>query len=171
MRLPETFTAHLYPNPLALHHHSGILLHVMSSGRIIALHRKVDRGVEPVQELSAVAGHGFVGDKCYGRPTRQVLFVGTDHLEAFGYSPGDLREQVTVELPGLQSLPDGAVLAVGDATFEIVGDCAPCSKMAVYMGEEPDSFIAKTAGKRGMLAKVRSGGTIRVGDSISTQDV
>jgi len=143
----------------------------MSSGHVIALYRKVDNGVEPVESLSAVAGRGFVGDKCYGRPTRQVLFVATDHLQALGYAPGDLREQVTVELPGLQSLPDGAVIQIGDVQFEVVGDCAPCSKMAAYMGEQPESFIDKTSGKRGMLAKVLTGGDIRVGDSVSSQDV
>ncbi|MBV6458523.1 MAG: hypothetical protein HONBIEJF_01653 [Fimbriimonadaceae bacterium] len=143
----------------------------MSSGRVVALHRKVDGGVEPAEELSAVASRGFIGDKCYGRPTRQVLFVAVDHLEALGYRPGDLREQVTVDLPGLQTLSEGAVLSIGDTRFEIVGDCAPCSKMAGYMGEEPQSFIAKTTRKRGMLAKVLNDGTIRVGDTVTTQDV
>lgn len=139
----------------------------MPSGRIVALHLKPpEGGVRRVEELTAIEGVGFEGDKCAGRKTRQVLFLSTDTLADFGYGPGDLREQLTVNLPGLQALPAGAQVQVGEAVFTIEGDCAPCGNMARILGEDPASFQEKMAGKRGMLATVRRGGRVRNGDEV-----
>lgn len=139
----------------------------MSSGKVVALHLKPAPGeLEPVDRLVAVAGEGFVGDGNYGRRKRQVLFVATDEIAAFGYAPGTLREQITVELAGLQSLPLGTIVQAGEASFEITMDCDPCTKMALRLGEDPVAFKAKTDRHRGMLAIVRDGGEIRVGDEV-----
>lgn len=139
----------------------------MSRGTVVALHLKpAPDALEPVEQLVAVAGEGFEGDSNRGRPRRQVLFVSTESLTAFGYSPGTLREQITVQLPGLQALEPGTVVQVGDASFEITMDCDPCTKMALRLGEVPEAFKAKTDRRRGMLAIVRDGGTIRVGDEV-----
>ena len=139
----------------------------MSPGKVVALHLKpaLD-ALEPVDQLVAVSGEGFEGDVNRGRPKRQVLFVATEHLLAFGYAPGTLREQITVELPGLQSLAPGTVVKVGAASFEITMDCDPCTKMAQRLGEDPGAFKAKTQLRRGMLAIVREGGVIRAGDEV-----
>lgn len=140
----------------------------MARGTVVALHLKpsVD-ALEPVDQLIAVTGEGFEGDANRGRPRRQVLFVATDQLAAFGYSPGTLREQVTVDLPGLQQLPIGTLVQVGGALFEITMDCDPCTKMALRLGEDPDAFKKRLDRRRGMLAIVREGGTIRVGDEVA----
>lgn len=143
----------------------------MSSGRVIALHLKPPAGgVEPVQSLEAVAGVGFNGDKCAGRRTRQVLLLSKETLDEFGYTPGLLREQVTVDLPGLQGLPVGAKVQAGEAVFEIEQDCAPCGNMARMLGEEEQAFKARLAGKRGMLAGVHRGGVLKVGDAVAVID-
>lgn len=139
----------------------------MQADRVVALHLKPESGgIAPVDALNAVAGKGFVGDKCFGRRHRQVLFISSTHLEELGFDPGQLREQVTVTLPTLQSLPVGTIVAVGDVEFEIEQDCEPCSRMAQMMGEEPEAFIARSSFKRGMLMKVRTSGTIRIGDEV-----
>ncbi|MCB8931948.1 MAG: MOSC domain-containing protein [Chthonomonadaceae bacterium] len=139
----------------------------MARGTVVALHLKSSAdSLEPVDELVAVSGEGFEGDVHRGRARRQVLFVATDQLEAFGYAPGTLREQITVELPGLQQLPLGTLVRVGEASFEITMDCDPCTKMALRLGEEPEAFKQKLDHRRGMLAVVRDGGTIRVGDEV-----
>jgi MOSC domain-containing protein YiiM len=142
----------------------------MAEGRVVALHLKIKGGVRPVDSLFAVAGQGFEADACYGRPKRQALLVATDHLAALGYKPGQLREQIAVDFRGLQELPKNAVIKVGEAELEIVGDCEPCSKMAAHLGEDPQTFIAKTSGRRGMLARVLKGGSIHVGDAVVTVD-
>ena len=45
-------------------------------------------------------------------------------------------------------------------------DCEPCTKMATRLGEDPANFKAKTSLKRGMLAKVKTDGRIKVGDEV-----
>ncbi len=143
----------------------------MARGKVVALHLKPSPGaLEPVERLVAIAGEGFVGDATRGRAKRQVLFVATDQIEAFGYAPGTLREQITVEFPGLQSLALGTVVRVGDASFEITMDCAPCTPMARRLGEDPEAFKAKVDRRRGMLAIVRDGGEIHVGDEVTVSD-
>lgn len=139
----------------------------MARGTVVALHLKSSADVlEPVETLVAVAGEGFEGDVNRGRSKRQVLFCATDQLAAFGYAPGTLREQLTVELPGLQQLPIGAIVRVGDASFEITMDCDPCTKMALRLGEDPEAFKRKLDRRRGMLAVVWDGGTLRIGDEV-----
>ena len=140
----------------------------MQSGRVVALHLKSAPGqLQPVTELVAVAGKGFEGDRCFGQAHRQALFVALDEVTAFGYLPGDLREQVTVELDGLQALPTGTKLRVGAVEFEIEGHCAPCHGMAKRLGEDPMEFVEKTKGHRGMLAHVVGEGKVRVGDEVT----
>ncbi len=139
----------------------------MEAGKVVALHRKPGPGaLEPVSELQALGGRGFVGDRCFGQARRQALLVAVDQLTHFGYEPGDLREQITVDFPGLQDLPAGTRLAVGAIELEIEGDCAPCHGMAKRLGEDPEAFVAKVARKRGMLARVLNDGVLRVGDEV-----
>ena len=140
----------------------------MQKGKVVALHLKpAEGGGTPADELTARDGVGFDGDKCAGRRVRQALLLSTDSLTEFGYAAGQLREQVTVDLPGLQSLPVGAMVQAGNVIFRIEQDCAPCGNMARYLGEEPDVFQTKLAGKRGMLASVARGGSVRVGDEVT----
>jgi len=139
----------------------------METGRVVALHLKPESGgVTPVQELMAVDREGFEGDKCRGRRIRQALLLSTASLDEFGYVPGQLREQVTVDLPGLQLLAEGAMVQAGNVVFRIEGDCAPCGNMARYLGEEPEAFQSKMARKRGMLASIAQGGRIQIGDEV-----
>ena len=140
----------------------------MIEAKVVALHLKPTPGqLQPVDSLSVVAGKGFEGDANFGRQERQSLFTTTEHLDSFGYPAGALREQVTVNLPGLQKLPAGAKIRVGDVVFEIEKDCTPCTGMANRLGEDPETFKAKTAFKRGMFAKAISDGSIRTGDIVT----
>lgn len=140
------------------------------SGRVVALFLKPAHGVlESVDALEAVGGKGFVGDYSFGKRKRQALLISTCELEAFGYEPGTLRENIAVDIPGLQSLPIGTVLRVGEVEFEIEQDCAPCGGMARRLGEDRKEFVRKMTGNRGMLCKVRTSGTIRVGDVVQVR--
>lgn len=139
----------------------------MSTGKIVALFvQDTQDNPHPMSELRLVEGSGIVGDKHFGRMSRQVLLMAVDELEGLGYSPGNLREQVTVELPGLQQLSAGTVLQIGEAQVTVEGDCAPCSGMAKMLGEDPKEFVHKTLGRRGMLACVTVSGTVKLGDSV-----
>jgi MOSC domain-containing protein YiiM len=139
----------------------------VASWSVVALHLKPAEGsLEAVDCLEAVGGKGFLGDRCFGKRHRQALLVSTRWLDEFGYQPGTLREQITVDLPELQDLAPGTRLQVGDVEIEIEQDCTPCAKMAARLGEQPENFKAKTSLKRGMLAKVRTDGRIKVGDEV-----
>ena len=143
------------------------ILFLQMSGKVVALHRKPEAGkLEAVSELIAESQKGFVGDRCWGSEHRQVLFTTTETLEELGFKPGDLREQITTDIAGLQSLPMGTKVIVGEVEFQLTADCTPCAKMAARFGEEAASFKARTDKKRGILAIVLTSGTIRVGDEV-----
>ena len=143
-------------------------------GKVAALWTKVDEdGATPIRqsEITLVAGKGVVGDRHFGnRKQRQILLVDTGCLQQLGLQPGELREQITVDFEGLQNLPTGAELQVGNATVRISGDCAPCRSMARYLGEDPQVFVNRAMRKRGMLGIVSEEGTVRVGDAVTAKE-
>ncbi|MGI8922841.1 MAG: MOSC domain-containing protein [Fimbriimonadales bacterium] len=108
---------------------------------------------------------GILGGEKYA-DARQVLLLDRSNLEAFGYEPGMLREQILVDLPSLQSLVPGTKMKVGTAELEVTSDCAPCRTMAGYVEEEGPSFVNKMMGRRGMLAKVIQDGSVSSGDAV-----
>ena len=121
----------------------------------------------PAESLSLIAGQGIEGDIYFGHDKRQVLLLDKGVLAEHGYKPGELREQILVDLPGLQSLEIGTKVSVGSAEVEITMDCAPCLTMASYMGEDGESFVNKMMRRRGMLARVSKSGEVRPGDKVS----
>lgn len=138
----------------------------MMEGRVIALHRKVQRGRMVRANRLVLTTSGIEEDYHRGSENRQVLMLEVSTLEEFGYQPGDLREQVLVDFPPLQSLPPGARISVGTADLEVTMDCTPCAHMAEALGEEPGDFVNRILGKRGVLARVVGAGEVAVGDVV-----
>jgi MOSC domain-containing protein YiiM len=142
------------------------------NGRVEMVWTKSPSASEPsarMESIELVAGKGVIGDRHYGdpsHPNRQVLLVGVDQLIELGLEAGVLREQITVDYPGLQDLPAGSVLDVGGAAVEITGDCAPCLTMAKYLEEDGQAFVGRAMRKRGMLGKVIKDGFVSTGDSV-----
>lgn len=138
------------------------------TGRVHSVRLHVDKGqMQDAAELIAVAGLGFEGDRKAGRPKRQVLLADAGTIAGAGMNPGDLQEQITVELPALQQLPLGTRIEVGQAVLELTEDCEPCRTFAQRRkAADPRSFIRDMRGRRGMLAEVRVGGPIRPGDPV-----
>ena len=114
-------------------------------------------------ELEMVAGKGIQGDNAFGRKRRQVLLVDQAILDAFGLDPGDLRENLTVSGLDLQIIAPGSLLEAGASTLMVQGECTPCSKM----DEIKPGLQASLQARRGLLASVVEGGTIRIGDTIA----
>jgi MOSC domain-containing protein YiiM len=116
-----------------------------------------------VVEARAVDGKGLEGDVSFGRTTRQVLIMEAETLERFGIDPGAARENVLVRGFRVAELSVGGHLAVGETLLEITGDCTPCS----FMDDLRPGLQEAIRGERGVLARVVSGGTIRVGDTVA----
>ena len=139
----------------------------MPQGTITNLHIARVKGTpsDAVQEATAISGLGLEGDRsAYEGNTRQVLFVDKEILDGAGLVPGQVKENITVTGMNVSQIRPGQVFTIGDAvTLEAVGDCEACGKMdAIRMG-----LMDEIQGKRGMLAKVINGGSIKVGDSVT----
>lgn len=128
-----------------------------------------------VEQTMALAGIGLADDRLGQRgeaelSTRQVTLIQAEHLPliaAFARSgpldPVDLRRNLVVSGINLLSLKN-ARLRVGDALIQLVGPCAPCSRMEEVIG--PGGYAAMR-GHGGMTARILEGGAIRVGDAVS----
>ena len=142
----------------------------MNGGTVVALHVNPGRhrAMEPREAVMATE-RGVEGDVHAGRRgKRQVLLVDAGDLHAVGLAPGDLREQVTVDLPGLMGLRPAARLTLGEAEVEITGVCEPCTHIGDHVGvEDPEAFRRRLIGRRGMLARVVREGRIAVGDRVA----
>lgn len=127
----------------------------------------------PVTQVRALVDHGLQGDahgKKKAGSRRQILILDQRTLQALGLRPGDLREQITVDLPALETLPAGTLLQIGGATCELTGPCEPCTHIGQILGvSDPAEFQTSLRGRRGQVAKVIAvsrDGMIRVGDIV-----
>ena len=142
------------------------------AGNVIALHllERHEARPRPVEVVRAVEGYGLEGNLHSGRDRRQVLLLERETLDALGLAPGDLREQITVDVPGITGLPEGTRLRVGDAVLEATGPCEPCTHIGDLLGkDDAPGFQADLRGRRGLLARVdrvEGDGMIRVGDPV-----
>jgi MOSC domain-containing protein YiiM len=143
-------------------------------GRVVSLQTKQEHfaPLEPVEGFRATE-LGLVGDKHAGREEgkRQILLAEAGDLRDLGLEPGSLREQVTVDLPGLMSLGEGTRLRVGEAVLELTGVCEPCTHIGEHLGaEDPEALRQTLVGRRGMLARVVGEGAIRRDDAVEVED-
>jgi MOSC domain-containing protein YiiM len=119
--------------------------------------------MEELAEVSAIANSGFHGC-AHARPNgnRQVLLVDRETLEAMGLRPGIIRENITAEGLNVNGLERGEQLQIGAVRLEVSAVCTPCDQLEkVRPGLRKEMW-----GRRGILCRVISGGTIRPGDSI-----
>jgi MOSC domain-containing protein YiiM len=143
-------------------------------GRVVSLQLKT-RHWGPLEAVDSVTATpvGLDGDRHAGRRggKRQVLLAESGDLRHVGLAPGELREQVTVDLPGLMRLGAGSRLRVGEAVLEVTGPCEPCTHIGEHVGvEDREAFRRSLVGRRGMLATVVGEGTIRLGDPVEVQE-
>jgi MOSC domain-containing protein YiiM len=144
-------------------------------GVVLAIHLLTGHGrfPSPVEAARALVGHGLEGDlhgKANPGSRRQVLLVDRRTLEAFGLPHGALREQLTVDFPDIERLPEGTVLQVGEATLEVTGPCTPCEVIGrLNAVADPAALQDALQGRRGVLSRVvavAGRGMIRRGDAV-----
>lgn len=120
---------------------------------------------EPAEQLELVMGGGAKGDQHEHRKTRALVIMSLSDINLLGLKPGDLREQVTLDLPELMSLKDGTTIKIGDVDIRIDGDCDPCVHIGELLGvQDREAFRESLLGHRGKLATVLTGGIIAIGD-------
>ena len=138
----------------------------MQEGSITNIHIASVKGTpsDPVQEATAISGMGIEGDRsCVEGNTRQVLFMDKETLDDLELTPGQIKENITTSGVDMSHAQPGQVFFIGDEIrMEVVGDCEACGKME----EIRPGLWDRLNGRRGMLAMVINGGTMKVGDTI-----
>lgn len=146
----------------------------------------------PAESITVIEGCGVAGDAHAGAtvkhrsrvardPTqpnpRQVHLIHRELLaelleRGFEIAPGEIGENVCTENVDLLALPRGATLWLGEeAEVEITGLRNPCRQlddfrpglMAALLGRAGDGSLVR---KAGVMAVVRRGGVVRLGDPI-----
>lgn len=147
-------------------------------GTVLSIHllRVHRQPTVDVEEARALVGHGLEGDvhaKRSPNSSRQVLLVDRRTLDVLGFPHGALREQLTVDFAGLDSLPRGTRLRAGEAILELTAPCEPCEVIGKYNAvADPDALRERLRGQRGMLSRVVAivgGGLIRRGDPVTLE--
>ena len=124
--------------------------------------------MRPVPSATLISGLGIQGDKhAVAVSDRQVLLADKEALDAVGVTAGTIKENLTVEGLNVMDLPEGSRLRLGtSAVLEITEICEPCFRM----DEIRHGLKQELEGRRGMVARVLQGGTIRVGDPITVEE-
>jgi len=121
-----------------------------------------------VDEVTAEAGAGLVGDRYHGSKHRHVSVQSLDELHeaaaAFGrpIDPGLTRRNITIDHGSVPRAP-GHRWTVGDVELEVVRDAAPCRMLDDELGDGARTALRR---KAGVICRILTGGTIRVGDPV-----
>jgi MOSC domain-containing protein YiiM len=141
------------------------------SARVISLHVRAEKhgAPMPVAEVVGRVGAGLEGDIHGRRASRAVLVIDRATLDALGLSPGDLREEITIDgLPEVTNLPVDSELRIGGVTLRVNGPCEPCTHIGELLGvADREEFRKSLLGRRGALCTVTAvDGPIRIGDPV-----
>lgn len=118
---------------------------------------------------------GLAGDHYQGKSKmRQVTLIQAEHLQGVvamlkkdAIDPGLVRRNIVVAGVNLLAFKD-RTFQIGEVVLEFTGLCHPCSRMEENLG--PGGYNAMR-GHGGIMAKVISGGRIRVGDDCRIWEV
>ncbi len=123
-------------------------------------------------EVLAIAGFGLEGDH-YDKKDgdRQATIILAEDLEeaamALGITSIDptlTRRNIVISGINLH-LPPGTLIQLGECIFELTGPCHPCSRMEENLGKGGAKSLAH---RGGLTAIIRTGGSLRLQDSVFT---
>ncbi len=137
--------------------------------------------MQQLESVEAIAGVGLAGDR-YARgvgfysswPTdpgaREVTLIEAETLDTLRASGIELaasehRRNLTVRGVRLAELL-GTRFAVGNVVLEGIRDCPPCVHLEEMTGKQ--QLVKALATTGGLRARIVVGGTIRVGDAITS---
>lgn len=98
-------------------------------------------------------------------PLRQILILPHSTLDQLALHPGQLRENVVVEHPGLHELESGTELTIGAARIRLTFHCEPCGRVV------DKARASALLHKRGYLGLFLNAGEIYLGDKVETRGV
>jgi MOSC domain-containing protein YiiM len=122
----------------------------------------------PLSEATLVAGHGIQGDRKGGHPKRQLNVMCYETLaqmkrEGFKVGPGEMGEQIVISGIDVDELVPGERIQLGaDVCIEVASLREPCERFEAAQ----DKPLELAIGKVGVMARVITGGEIRVGDPV-----
>jgi hypothetical protein len=134
-------------------------------GTVLALASRTAHGAPPAASgrLVVRAGVGIDGDvHADALSPRQLLLASASAYEDFALPPHALRENLLLDID-TACLGSGTVLQIGgEVRLRMMFQCEACGQL--------DAIIPRLSGRigprRGMLARVLAGGTIRRGDRV-----
>lgn len=137
----------------------------MQIGRITALATRPSRAVAPqrLDQVDVIAGMGLAGD-VHADPLspRQILLADAHVYKDLALPPLALRENLQLDVDTAQ-LRSGTVLHIGEhVQLRLMFQCEACGQLDAYR----QGLVSALGQRRGVLARVLTGGTIRVGDPV-----
>ena len=142
-------------------------------GTLVAIslseHKGMRKGNVPSARL--VEEHGVEGDAHAGPWHRQVSLLAAESIErmaALGLEvgPGDFAENLTTSGIDLLALVPGDRVCIGEVELEITQIGKECHDRCAIYEQAGDCVMPR----EGIFARVLRGGTISIGDEISTED-
>jgi MOSC domain-containing protein YiiM len=134
-------------------------------GQVVALRLRPARKASPVvaDKVEAIGGHGLAGDVHADiLSPRQLLIASRQPYEDLDLPFNSLRENLLVDFD-TSYLASGTVLQIGQsARFWLTFQCEACGHLNLYS----PALSRDIGSRRGMLARVLDGGTIKDGDAI-----
>jgi MOSC domain-containing protein YiiM len=120
--------------------------------------------MQPVNPARVIQDYGLEEDHhARAGSERQLLLIEEETLQAMNLRIGDVKENLTTRGVVLAGLENGRILQIGsEVRLRITKPCLPCSRM----DEIRAGLQRELDGRRGVLTRVESGGSIAVGDPI-----
>lgn len=127
--------------------------------------------VTVVPEVSVLPNGGLDGDHYIGQSgKRDVTLIQAEHLPVIAsltgmasVDPAKLRRNFVVSGLNLLALKGQQFRLGDDVILEYTGECYPCSKMEVALGEGGYNALR---GHGGITARVVQSGVVKVGDEV-----
>lgn len=136
-----------------------------TSGLLLALAARPERALQraPFDSLVLRTGVGIEGDiHADALSPRQLLLAGAPAYAALALPPHALRENLLLD-SDTSCLSSGTVLQIGgQVRLRMMFQCEACGQLDTVV----PGLARRIGAERGMLARVLTGGVIRVGDPV-----